>query len=150
MSQGSGPLRADAGERTLSCLLGVGAIVELGVGLGAVAYPDPLVWLLLNAPLDHAGIFVARLLGIALIALGLGWWFVREKPRESMARGNCFGFFAYNLGAGLLLGLTALATSERALLLLALALFHSAMGLAFAALRLPSVRRGSPTSRLTE
>jgi hypothetical protein len=150
MVQDSGPPQVDTAERVLKCLFALGAVVEMVVGLGAVACPEPLVWLLLNASLDEAGNFVARLLGMALIALGLCWWSVREKPRESMARGGCFGFVAYNLGAGLWLGLTALATTERVLLLSALGLFHGAMGLVFAALRLPSVWRGSPTSPITE
>jgi hypothetical protein len=150
MAKVADPPQVDAGEWILKCLLAVGAIVELCAGLGAVACPQLLIRLLLNAPLDEAGIFVARLLGMALIALGLGWWFIRERPRESPARGSCLGFVAYNLGAGLWLGLMALATPERLLLLLVLALFHGAMGLAFAALRLPSVWRVPPGSRLTE
>ena len=51
----------------MKCLLEGSAIVEL-----CVACPGRLLRLLLNAPLDEAGIFVARLLGMALIAMGLG------------------------------------------------------------------------------
>ena len=89
-----------------------------------------------------AGVFVARLFGTALIALGLAWWFARNQPREPWARGCCLGFLVYNVGAGLWLMLRAPTVSQRVPLLWTLGLFHAGLGLAFAALLL----RRSPAS----
>lgn len=127
------PLNA---ERLLKRLLAFGAIIEMSVGLGVVAFPEQLLELLLNAPLADPGVVVARLLGTALIALGLAWWSARSQPREPWARGCCLGFLVYNLGAGLWLLLRALTASQRVELLWVLALFHAGLGLAFAALLL--------------
>jgi hypothetical protein len=142
MSQPPQSLNGDRAERLLKRLLALGAIIEMSVGLGVVAFPEQVIELLLNAPLADTGVFVARLFGTALIALGLAWWFARNQPREPWVRGCCLGFLVYNLGAGLWIMLRALTASQRAPLLWTLALFHAGLGLAFAALLL----RRSPAS----
>jgi hypothetical protein len=130
------PLNAAPTEYLLQRLFAVGAIIEMGVGLGAAAFPEQLVELLLNAPLADTGVFVTRLFGTALLVLGLAWWFARHKPREPWVKGCCLGFLVYNLGAGLWILLQALTASERVPLLWTLALFHEGLGLVFAALLL--------------
>jgi hypothetical protein len=128
------PLNAAPTEHLLRGLFAIGAIIEMGVGLGAVAFPEQLVGLLLNAPLADTGVFVTRLFGTAILALGLAWWFARHNPCEPRAKGCCLGFLVYNLGAGLWLLLRALTVSEKMPLLWTVALFHGGLGLAFAAL----------------
>jgi hypothetical protein len=150
MSQPPQTLNGDRAERLLKRLLEIGALIEMSVGLGVVAFPEQLIELLLNASLADPGVLVARLLGTALMALGLAWWFARNQPREPWARGCCLGFLVYNLGAGLWLMLGALTMSQRVALLWTLGLFHAGLGLALAALVLrrsqtsPKRERGSP------
>lgn len=44
----------------LSRLLGIGAVLEIPVGIGLLAMPSSLASLLLGAPLTEAGVVVAR------------------------------------------------------------------------------------------
>ena len=120
----------------LKRLFAVGAIVEIAVGLGALAFPEPLIGLLLDGPVANTGVFLARLFGVAIIALGLTWWFVRGEPDGRGARECALGFIAYNLGAGFLIMLQALAATQSVPLLWPVALFHAGLGLAFTAVLL--------------
>jgi hypothetical protein len=51
---------------------------ELAVGLAVLAFPGPVMGLLLATTPVGIGVVIARVLGIALIALGMTWWLARQ------------------------------------------------------------------------
>jgi hypothetical protein len=55
-------------------LLAVAAVAEAATGLALLIVPSLVGWLLLGVELAGVSIPVARVLGIALLALGVGWW----------------------------------------------------------------------------
>ena len=55
-------------------LLAIAAIAEAATGLALLVVPSPVGRLLLGAELSGVAIPVARVLGIALIALGVACW----------------------------------------------------------------------------
>jgi len=83
------------------------AFGEMLVGVLLAAFPRELVQLLVDAALDARGLFVARMLGVAVFALGLTWWHVRGDGRRCAP-----GFVVYNVGAGLVFGWAAIGASQ--------------------------------------
>jgi len=83
----------------MKILLTVSAVVEGGTGLVLVAFPTPLAVLLLGSSLDTpAALTVARLAGVALLALGSVCWRSRLDGRGSAAKGAVVGMVIYNAG----------------------------------------------------
>ena len=69
-------------------LLVVTALLEGATGLALVALPSRLVALLLGSSLDApAAVTVARVAGVALIALALTCWLARADAQGGAARG---------------------------------------------------------------
>jgi hypothetical protein len=63
----------------MKTLFAVTALVELGAGLALLAAPSLSSWLLLGRPIENAeGLVIARVLGAALLALGVAC--VRGTP----------------------------------------------------------------------
>ncbi len=120
----------------LNFLLAAGAIIEIGTGLGALTFPEQLVTLLLNEPVTGTGIFLARVFGAAIIALGMTWWVASKEPEGRGIRTCAPGFVAYNLGAAVILTLQALAATQPVPLLWPLAVLHAGLSLGFATLLL--------------
>lgn len=117
-------------ERNIPGLFAVAAASELVVGLAVLAFPGAVMGLLLASPPTGVGLVVARLLGTAIIALGLTWWFARGDLRQKFKR-IAPGFIVYNLGVGLLFLLYALAAGRRDPLPWVVGLVHLSLGLAF-------------------
>ena len=113
-------------------LFSVAALGELSVGLAVLAFPGAVVGLLLAATLTGVGLVVARLVGIAVIALGLTWWLARSVLHQQL---KCIapGFISYNLGVGLLFLLYALSATRQVPLSWVVALVHLLVGLGFSA-----------------
>ena len=88
------------------------ALGELAVGIAALAYP-PVIAFVADARLDANGLLVARMLGAAVLALGVTWWTARNDP-ERLSR-HAAGFIAYNIGVGALFALAATAAARPAL-----------------------------------
>jgi hypothetical protein len=109
--------------RWLASLLGIGAVMEIPVGLGLLAIPSPLASVLLGAPLSGAGLVVARIGGGALLALGIACWFARSAPTSRAGLGVAGALLTYNIVACVAL---ALAPGSRALAL-GVAAFHGLM-----------------------
>ena len=107
------------------------ALIELGVGLAVLAFPGTVGGLLLAAPLEGVGLVVARMLGIAIFALGLTWWLANRDPYQWRKR-IAPGFISYNLGVGLLFFLYALAATRVMILPWTVAVFHLLVGFASA------------------
>ncbi len=70
---------------TTPWLLGVAAIGEAVTGLALVAVPDLVGRLLLGVEVGGVGLVIARVTGIALLALGLGCWLGRREGGRSSA-----------------------------------------------------------------
>ena len=79
------------------------ALLESATGLGLVASPGLLATLLLGGGLDTpAALTVARVAGVALIAIGLACWLAREDGASRAARALVTALLVYNVGAGAL------------------------------------------------
>ncbi len=55
-------------------LLGITAVVEWLAGLAMIAAPGATITLLLGAPPDNVGLMVGRVLGLAVLSLGIACW----------------------------------------------------------------------------
>jgi len=81
-------------------LLTITAIIETLTGLLLVALPSLVTSLLLDTALDNpAAITVARIAGIALMALGIACWMARHDNHSSGVKGLIAGLIVYNGGA---------------------------------------------------
>jgi len=79
------------------------AVLESATGLGLVTSPALLATLLLGGGLDTpAALNVARVAGVALLAIGVACWLARHDGASRAARGLVAGLLLYNLGAGAL------------------------------------------------
>ena len=107
------------------------AIGETSVGMIILALPREVVQLLIDAALDARGLIVARMMGVAVLALGITWWMARGDA-DRLSRYSA-GFIVYNLGVGALFGWAALAASQPALPWI-VCVVHLAAGVAFAVL----------------
>jgi len=129
VSQRSNVRNRSRAEHISGLLFTAGALGESVVGLALLAYPGKTVDLLLNATLDASGFVVARVLGAGLIALGLTWWFARLEPERRGLRRCTPGFIVYNLGAGLVIVLQALAAARAVPVVWLAAVLHVLVGL---------------------
>jgi hypothetical protein len=85
-------------------LLTVTAVVEAGTGLVLMALPSQLATLLLGSSLDTPGaLAVARMAGVALLALGVACWLARNDGRSLAARGLVVTMTLYNTGIFMIL-----------------------------------------------
>ena len=107
----TGPVRGGA-QRTAALLFSLGALGEIGVGAVVLVFPQ-LIALLMDAPLDSAGLLATRMLGGAVLALGLTWWSARNDPQGPS---RCMaGFLVYNVALGVLFAFQALHAARPAL-----------------------------------
>jgi len=92
--------------RDRKLFLSVTAVVEAATGLCLLFLPAVLFAILLG--LDNAAaaaIFVGRLAGAALLAIGVASWMARTDTRSPAQLGLLTGIFIYNVAASTLLGL---------------------------------------------
>jgi hypothetical protein len=76
------------------------AVLEFGTGLVLVAFPSALATLLFGAQLDTpVGLTVARLGGVALLAIGTTCWLARLDGQSRVVRGLAGAMVIYNAGA---------------------------------------------------
>jgi hypothetical protein len=96
-------------------LLVLTSLIELATGLALLVYPSAPSSLLLGAPLEMpAAMTVARIGGVALVAIAIVCWRARDGARNQSAA-VVMGLLVYNLGviailahAGLALGLSGI------------------------------------------
>ena len=87
-------------------LLVVTALLEGMTGLVLVALPSRLATLLLGSSLDApAALTLARVAGVALVALALTCWLTRHDGQSRAARGLVAAMALYHTGVALVLTL---------------------------------------------
>src|SRR5580765_3300684 len=80
-------------------LLVATAVLEAATGLGILALPSAVASLMLGSPLDTpAAVAVARVAGVALLALGVACWRGRHDEPGPSARGLVGAMVLYNAG----------------------------------------------------
>ena len=104
------------------------AIGEVSVGMVLLVLPREVALVLIDAVLDARASIVARMMGIAVLALGVTWWQARGDA-PGLARYRA-GFIVYNLGVGALFCWVALAASQPAIPWI-VSIAHLAAGVAF-------------------
>ena len=84
----------------LPAMLRVSAIVELATGCALLATPSVVIQALIGSPSNQVGWIVARILGGALLALGVAGMLTRG---ESTERGVALAFIVYDTSTAVVL-----------------------------------------------
>jgi hypothetical protein len=113
--------------RIVGFLVTLSALGETAVGIALVAVPS-LVAFLIAAPVDSNGLLVARMMGAAMLALGVTWWIARGDAGRLTH--YVAGYLIYNLVVGALFVAAALHASQ-ALVPWVVAIVHLGAGAAF-------------------
>ena len=94
-------------------LLLVTAVLEAGIGIGLLVVPSAVAQILLGAPLElPAALTVARVAGVALLALGVACWLAAFDSQSCAARGVASAMVIYNLGAAIILGVAGIQSAR--------------------------------------
>lgn len=80
------------------------AAIEAGAGLGLVALPEVVVKLLLGADISGAAVPLARVAGVALLALGLASWLARGNAASALTAASAM--LLYNCGVAAVLAMS--------------------------------------------
>ncbi len=108
--------------------LTVTALIEVGTSLGMLALPvlvaELLLGVSLTTPLESV---MARVCGVALLALGVACWLARNNGQSSAARGLAGGILLYDVGAVAVLLYAALGMGLSGVLLWPVDLIHAAL-----------------------
>jgi hypothetical protein len=75
-------------------VLSVDAAIEGTTGLALILFPGVVIWLLFATELSVVGLVLARLVGVALLALSLGCWLGR---RDQGATSTLASMLLYNI-----------------------------------------------------
>lgn len=118
-------------QRAAQFLFTLSALGEIAIGIVALLFPQ-IVALLLATSLDGTGQLIARMLGSAVLALGVTWWLARRDPFPQLMSRYAAGFLVYNVGIALLFLVRALVVAAPALPLV-VAIVHVLAGLGFLA-----------------
>lgn len=113
----------------LKTLIVVSAIVEALFGLLCLVAPNLVIELFFGAGATPAALFLARLLGAAVLTFGIAALLARNHLKSPSGVAIVYGLTAYNLLAAVLLAWAAALGLGGAITLLA-AVFHSLMGAA--------------------
>ena len=109
-------------------LLTVIAIIEFGTGLVLVTFPSLLTRLLFGLLLDTLVSFtVARVAGVAIVALSVACWLARNDGQSPAARGLVIAMVLYNIAVVIVLVYTALGLSLSGIGLWPVVVLHIAM-----------------------
>lgn len=80
------------------------AVLEMATGVALVVMPGNVVPLLLGAALDAPGaLVVARIAGVALLALGLACWLARRDGASRAGQGLIAAMLLYNVAVAAVL-----------------------------------------------
>jgi hypothetical protein len=125
-------------------ILTFSALVETGTGLALMVAPALVARLLLSSAVLPQGIALARIAGVALLALGAACW---QSPTQPANRPEVFrGMLLYNALIASYLAFLGVARHVEALLLWPAVVLHA--GVALLLLVTFAQNRGSPASPL--
>ena len=111
----------------MKTLLTLTAVIEAGAGLGLLVPPSILTTLLLGASLDTpVALTVARVAGVALLALGAACWFARHDSGMA-ARGLVRAMAFYNVGVCAILVFAGFRSGAAGVALWPVAVLHAIM-----------------------
>src|ERR1700752_1021992 len=109
-------------------ILAVTAVAEGATGVALVALPSRLATLLLGSSLDAPAVLtLARVAGVALIALGVACWLARDDGESRAARGLVGAMVFYNAGVAIVLAYAAIGLALSSMGLWPAVLFHAGM-----------------------
>ena len=109
-------------------LLVVTALLEGVTGLALLARPSRLTTLLLGSSLDApAALTLARVAGVALVALALTCWLARHDGQRRAAGGLVAALALYNAGVAIVLAYASIGLALFGLGLWPTVLFHAGM-----------------------
>lgn len=131
---GSLSLRSGA-ARAVGRVMALIAIGEVSVAVAILVAPREVARLLVDVTFEGRVVLVVRMLGVALLALGITWWQARGDMDRLLR--YAAGFIVYNVGVGALFGWAALGAGQPAI-----PWFVCVVHLAAAAAWLAFTRRG--------
>jgi hypothetical protein len=105
-------------------ILAFAAIIELLTGLLLFVYPEIVIRLLFDAPIEGAGIIAGRIAGTGLFALGVACWPYALMKKTSQ---DLIAMLTYNLIATIYLGYLGLFEEMVGILLWPAVVLHSAI-----------------------
>lgn len=109
-------------------LLTVEAVIEVGTGLMLMAGPSLLTTLLLGSSLDTpVALSVARMFGVALLALGVACWLARHDGQSHAARGLVGAMVLHSAAIATVLVYAGIALGLSGICLWPVVLLHATM-----------------------
>jgi hypothetical protein len=106
------------------------AVIEIGAGLALLSSPWMAVELLLGAPLRAPNtLTLARVVGVALLTLGVAFLLARGDTRSPAARGLIAAMIVYNLGVAVILVTAGIHSQSVGLALWPAVVLHATMGI---------------------
>jgi hypothetical protein len=113
----------------MRAVLTVTAVLEAATGLGILALPSVVSSLILGSPFDSvAALVIARIAGVALLALGVACWMARQDEGAHAVRGLVGAMALYNVGVLALLAHAALVWGASGIALWPIVVGHAVMG----------------------
>ena len=110
-------------------LLSVTAAIETGTGLLLIVFPSVLAKILLGSPLDGpVAITIARIAGLAILALGLFCWLGGYDAQSRTARGFIAVLVIYNAVTSIILTYAGLGLGLSCIGLWSVVIIHTFMG----------------------
>jgi hypothetical protein len=82
----------------LKLLLRLTALIEIATGLALLAVPAVVIQILLGAEITGATVPLARVAGVALLALGVACWLGSYDTQSCASRGVVSAMVIYNVG----------------------------------------------------
>jgi hypothetical protein len=109
-------------------LLTITAVIELGTGIALAVVPSSVVLILLGSPLEEpASLVIGRVLGAALLSLGLACWLARDDTPGRAATGLVAAMLLYNITVAALLCYARIGLGMAGVALLPAVILHSAL-----------------------
>jgi hypothetical protein len=116
------------GEEAMKKLLIIIAAAETATGLGLVAFPWLVASLIFGSTLETpVALAVARIAGVALLALGIACWMARADTGSRAARGIISAMLIYNAGVCALLLYAALGAGLSSIALWPVTIAHAGL-----------------------
>ena len=106
-------------------LFNVSAIIEVLIGFALLVAPLLVIQLLFGQEISATGVSVARILGVALVSIGVAGWEPKEHDVRLAPRA---GLCIYNVGAAIVLAIFGLQSISSGILLWPTVFLHGLIG----------------------